>query len=244
MATMAIPQERGEPAGLVAAARAGDEAAFSALASRYRRELQAHAYRILRSREDSEDLTQETFLRAWRMRESFEGRSSFRAWLYRIATNASLNALERRSRRAQGDERGLDEVASADAEPDDELVSKETVELAFLAAVQHLPPRQRSVLIVRDVIGWSAKETAELLDMSVVSVNSALQRARENLRRHLPRRRLDWAPESDPTAQERAMLERILAATVRADAGAVVALLREEPPTTVDAGERSARAAA
>jgi RNA polymerase sigma-70 factor, ECF subfamily len=225
----------GEVDVLVAAATAGDEEAFSQLVDRYRRELQAHAYRIVRSHEESEDLMQETFLRAWRMRESFEGRASFRAWLYRIATNASLNALERRSRR-QGDERGLiDEVASPAAEPEDELVSKETVELAFLAAVQHLPPRQRSVLIVRDVIGWSAKETAELLDMSVVSVNSALQRARENLRRHLPRRRLDWAPESDPSAKERAMLERILAATVRADAGAVVALLHEEPATTVHA---------
>ncbi|MGH3022442.1 MAG: sigma-70 family RNA polymerase sigma factor [Gaiellaceae bacterium] len=225
----------GEVDVLVAAATAGDEVAFSQLVDRYRRELQAHAYRIVRSHEESEDLMQETFLRAWRMRESFEGRSSFRAWLYRIATNASLSALERRSRRAQGDERGLiDEVASTDAEPEDELVSKETVELAFLAAVQHLPPRQRSVLVVRDVIGWSAKETAELLDMSVASVNSALQRARENLRRRLPRRRLEWASESDPSAQERAMLERILAATVRADADAIVALLHEEPATTVN----------
>ena len=153
---------------VVVAATAGDEAAFSELVERHRRELQAHAYRIVGSREDAEDLTQETFLRAWRMRESFQGRASFRAWLYRIATNTCLSALEA--------------IPAADAEPDEVLVTKETAHLAVLAAVQHLPPRQRAVLIVRDVLGWPAKETAALLGTSVASVTSAHQRARSTLR--------------------------------------------------------------
>jgi RNA polymerase sigma-70 factor (ECF subfamily) len=169
---------------VVVAATAGDESAFSELVERHRRELQAHAYRIVGSREDAEDLTQETFLRAWRMRESFQGRASFRAWLYRIATNTCLSALERRSRRPQGVQSpgALEAIPAADAEPDEVLVTKETAHLAVLAAVQHLPPRQRAVLIVRDVLGWPAKETAALLGTSVASVTSAHQRARSTLR--------------------------------------------------------------
>ena len=235
MKTTESERRRTEQAALVAAATAGDKTAFSELVGRYRRELQAHTYRILGSHEDSEDLAQEAFLRAWRMRGTFQGRSSFRAWLFRIATNACLSALERRPhRRAAASGHGLawiqpfpdallERIASTDPEPEAELVSKETIELAFLVALQHLPPRQRAVLIVRDMLGWSAKETASLLGTSVASVNSALQRARATLREHLPGRRLEWTPASDPSREERAMLRRYLDAAVRADAAALAA---------------------
>jgi RNA polymerase sigma-70 factor, ECF subfamily len=246
---------RVEEAAVVAAARAGDESAFAALAERYRRELQVHCYRMLGSLEDAEDLVQETFLRAWRGRTSFQGRSSFRTWLYRIATNACLNALARRSRRVLPPEvvpaspavvaqlpapdfevawlqpypdRLLEPAAPSDAQPDAVVVARETIELAFLAAVQHLPPRQRAVLLLRDVLGWSAGETAALLEASVSAVNSALQRARSTLRRHLPARRGDWAPSSEPSQEEREVLRRYLEASERSDAAAVAELLAED----------------
>jgi RNA polymerase sigma-70 factor, ECF subfamily len=218
MSTVKATRRQAEVQAVVAAARAGDESAFAVLAESYRRELQVHCYRMLGSFEDAEDMVQETFLRAWRKRSSFEGRSSFRAWLYRIATNACLDALERRPPRVLPPQvapaadprvpplptadvpwlqpypdRLLEGIAPRDAEPDAVLVSKETIELAFLAAIQQLAPRQRAVLILRDVLGWSAKETAMLLDASVDAVNSALRRARSTLKRHLPARRLEWA---------------------------------------------------
>src|SRR5918998_324237 len=206
-----------EAATAVASARFGDESAFAALVEPHRRELQVHCYRMLGSFEDSEDLVQETFLRAWRKRRTFEGRSSLRAWLYRIATNACLDALERRPR-----------APSVHNGPDAELVAKETIELAFIAAIQLLPPRQRAVLIARDVLGWSAAETAALLDVSVPAVNSALQRARATLKEQLPRRRVDWTPGSDPTREERALLQRYMEATERGDAAGMIDLLRED----------------
>jgi RNA polymerase sigma-70 factor (ECF subfamily) len=233
-----------EGAATVAAARAGDEAAFADLVEPYRRELQVHCYRMLGSLEDAEDLVQETFLRAWRNRGSFEGRASFRAWLYRIATNACLDALERRPRVAAVHEGArplaeipwlqpypdqlLEEVAADDAEPGEEVVAKETIELAFIAAIQLLPPRQRAVLIARDVLGWSAAETAALLDISVAAANSALQRARATLKEHLPRHRLEWAPGSDPTPEERALLQRYMDACDKGDPAAMVELLRDD----------------
>ena len=222
----------------VAAAQAGDEAAFSGLVERYRPELQVHCYRMLGSFEDSEDLTQETFLRAWRKRRGFKGKSSFRAWLYRIATNACLDALARRPRRVlphsevpwlqpYPDEL-LDEVSATDAGPDDVVVSKETIELAFLVAIQHLSPKQRAVLILRDVLGWSAKDTASLLETSVASVTSALQRARATLKRHLPVRRDDWSAESNPTSGEQALVKRYIEATERLDTDALLLMLSED----------------
>jgi RNA polymerase sigma-70 factor (ECF subfamily) len=229
---------------VLAAARAGDQAAFSALVEPHRRELQVHCYRMLGSLEDSEDLVQEAFLRAWRNRKSFEGRSSFRAWLYRIATNACLDALERRPRVVSVHDGAqplaevpwlqpypdqlLEGIPAGDAEPESEVVAKETIELAFIAAIQLLPPKQRAVLISRDVLGWSAAECAALLDTSVAAVNSALQRARATLKRHLPRHRLDWAPDSDPSREERELLQRYMDATERGDAAGMVALLRED----------------
>jgi RNA polymerase sigma-70 factor (ECF subfamily) len=202
---------------VVAAATAGDESAFSELVHRYGRELRAHCYHMIGSYEEAEDLTQETFLRAWRSRESFRGRSSFRAWLYRIATNACLTALERRTRRretareeatasSRASDRVFDGIASTDAGPDDELVSKETMKLALHAVARHLPPRQRTVVFLRDVLEWSAKDTAELLGTSPASVSSAHQRARATLRKRLPERRPEsplWpVPNEDPRRSE------------------------------------------
>ncbi len=226
--------------GVVAAARAGDESAFAALVERHRRELHVHCYRMVGSFEEAEDLVQETFLRAWRGRERFEGGSWFRAWLYRIATNVCLDALRHKSRRLRSlhsfaevpwlqpyPDRLLDEIAPSDTEPDAVIVAKETIELAYLAAIQLLPPRQRAVLILRDVLDWSASETASLLDTTVAAANSALQRARATLREQLPARPSDWsAPE--PSDQERALLERFIDAHERADADAAVALVRED----------------
>jgi RNA polymerase sigma-70 factor, ECF subfamily len=228
MSTVAVRSRRHEGDAVVAAATAGDRSAFSELVSRYRHELRAHTYRMLGSYEDSEDLIQETFLRAWDKRASFRGDSSFRAWLYRIATNACLNALERRARPRQivpgpsvarlelDPERLFEGIASSDAGPDDEVESKETLELAVLAAVQHLPARQRTVLFLTDVLGWPAKDTADLLETSVASVTSALQRARATLRKQLPQRRLDWARGPGPSAKERALLQRYIEAAERA----------------------------
>jgi RNA polymerase sigma-70 factor (ECF subfamily) len=228
----------------VAAAQAGDEAAFADLVEPHRRELQVHCYRMLGSLEDSEDVVQETFLRAWRNRTSFEGRSSFRAWLYRIATNACLDALQRRPRQVVPHEATpplaevpwlqpypdelLHGVAPPDDEPEAEVVARETIELAFIAAIQLLPPRQRAVLIARDVLSWSAAETAALLKISVPAANSALQRARSTLQRHLPRHRLEWAPDSDPSPGERALLAHYMDAIDRGDPHRMVQLLRDD----------------
>ena len=180
-----------------------DESAFAGVAERHRRELHVHCYRMLGSFEDAEDSVQETFLRAWRRRETFEGRSTFRAWLYRIATNACLDLLaKRRPEPATGGEvlwlqpypdRLLDELPAGEAdEPETLAVARETIELAYLVAVQHLAPRPRAVLILRDVLGWPAKDVADLLGDSVNSVNSALQRARAGMRERLPAERQDW----------------------------------------------------
>jgi RNA polymerase sigma-70 factor, ECF subfamily len=236
-----------ESDAIVAAAKAGDQRAFAALVEAYRRELHVHCYRMLGSFEDAEDLVQETFLRAWRSRESFRGRSSFRAWLYRIATNASLDALERRPRPVSVThatpaelpwlqpypDRLLEGIAPSDDEPDAVVVERETIELAFLVAIQHLPPRQRAVLILRDVLGWSAKESAALLETSTASVNSALQRARGALKEHLPSRRSEWAPGADPSEEERALLQRYVDASEQGDGEAIVALLREDARFTM-----------
>jgi RNA polymerase sigma-70 factor (ECF subfamily) len=214
-----------------------DQAAFSQHAERHRHELQVHCYRMLGSFDEAEDMVQETFLRAWRRRETFQARSTFRAWLYRIATNACLDALERRPRRPSGGEVSwlqpypdnlLDEIAADEEEPDAALVAKETIELAYLVAIQHLPPRSRAVLILRDVLGWSAKDTADLIDTSVAAANSALQRARTALKDHLPERRLEWTPGTDPSQEERELVQRYVEATERADANAFLEIMSED----------------
>ena len=237
MGTMNVtPTDEGSAA--VAAARSGDEAAFGSLAERYRPELQVHCYRMLGSLEDAEDVVQETFLRAWRAREAFAGRSTFRAWLYGIATHASLDALARTRRAAAASaevawlrpypDRLLEAVAPSDEEPEAALVTKETIELAFLIALQHLPATQRAVLIVRDLLGWSAKETATLLETSVPAVNSALQRARATLRARLPAPAREWSPEVDPGEAERALLRRYMDATERDDLDGLAATLSRD----------------
>jgi len=229
----------------------GDGDAFAAATGRFRRELEVHAYRMLGSAEDAEDVVQETFLRAWRRRETFRGQATLRAWLYGIATNASLDLLERRSRRLlpqlvseptdpdalpapTGEvtwlepypDRLLDQVGSGEDPLDEAIVARETVELAFLVAIQQLPARQRAVLLLRDVIGWSARETAAMLETSVVATNSALQRARETLRDHLP----DPHP---PDPREREVLARYLDAWKRTDVHALAALLKEDAHLTM-----------
>ncbi|MGJ6963178.1 sigma-70 family RNA polymerase sigma factor [Streptosporangium sp. G11] len=244
---------------VVAAARAGDESAFAVLVERHRGELRVHCYRMLGSFDEAEDLTQETFLRAWKSLGGFEGRSTLRTWLYRIATNACLDVLDGRAHRVLPrhlagpsnpsdpsaalpprtdiawlqpfPDRLWEPVAPSESEPDSMAVTRETIELAFLAAIQHLPPRQRAALILRDVLGWPAKQTAALLEGSVASVNSALQRARTTLREHLPERRLDWAPSAEPTARELTVLRRYMDAMERADLTAVADLLAEDVRT-------------
>jgi RNA polymerase sigma-70 factor, ECF subfamily len=224
-----------------------EQGAFAVLAERHRRELRVHCYRMLGSYVDAEDLVQETFLRAWRKREQVQGPGTFRAWLYRIATNACIDALEKLPSDRQfiapdGSGMGrpaaaipwlqpmpdslLDEPAPGEFEPESALVSRENIELAFLAAIQHLPPRQRATLILRDVIGWSASECAELLDVSVAAVNSALQRARETLKecRAEPNERIPVMP----TDQERAALKRYMDAIEQASDEAIARVLRHD----------------
>ena len=241
----AAPGDAGQDA-LVAAAKAGDQAAFASLVERHRRELHVHCYRMLGSFDEAEDLVQETFLRAWRRRDSFQGDGSwFRAWLYRIATNACLDAIRRNRRQLRSlgsfaevpwlqpyPDRLLDQVAPSEDEPHAVVVARETIELTFLAVIQLLPPRQRAVLLLRDVLGWSANETAALLDSSVAAANSALQRARATLRERLPGRPSEWSGAA-PSDQERALLARCIDAHERADAAAAAALAREDIRVTM-----------
>src|ERR671915_1321278 len=202
MATQSTTQEK----GLLDAARVGDEAAFESLVEPYRGELHAHCYRMVGSVHDAEDALQEAMLRAWRALGKFEGRSSLKSWLYTIATNTCLNQIERRPKRvlpvdytAAADPHGgpgapvveqvwiepyPDELVGVEdglAGPDARYEQRESVELAFVAALQLLPANQRAALILREVLGFSAQEVADSLDTSVASVNSALQRARKTV---------------------------------------------------------------
>jgi RNA polymerase sigma-70 factor (TIGR02960 family) len=222
------------------------ETEFAALAERHRRELHVHCYRMLGSFEEAEDLVQETLLRAWRGREDLERAEWFRAWLYKIATNACLDAIKREGRRVPSlgsfrdvpwlqpyPDRLLAEVAPAGDEPDAALVGRETIELTFLAVIQLLPPRQRAVLILRDVLDWPASEVGELLEIGVAAVNSALQRARATLREQLPPdRREDWtSPAVSET--ERVLLEGFIDSHERGDAQAALALISDDVRVTM-----------
>ena len=234
------------------AARAGDQEAFAQLMDPYRRQILVHCYRILGSFEDAEDMLQETLLRVWKRLDTFEGRSSLRAWLYKIATNASLDALE--GRRV----RGLPKELYPSGDPSqplplptqvvnwveplpDEWIDdqpniypearyevRESITLAFVAALQKLPGRQRAVLILCDVMGWSSLEAAEILDMTTAAVNSALQRARVTLRqtdrKTIPTRLSE---------QLSALLTRYVAAWEAADSAALIAVLREDVALTM-----------
>src|SRR5262245_43672060 len=218
----------------------GGESAFVALTERYRRELHVHCYRMLASFDEAEDAVQETFLRAWRARDTFDGSALVRAWLYRIATNVCLDAIRRSARRLTSMEtirevswstpypdRLLDEIAPSEDEPETVVVTRETIELAFLAALQVLPPRQRATLIARDVLGWPAADTATALDTTVASVNSALQRARATLQAHLPERRSDWSA-GDPSEAEREVLAKFITAHEEGNAALAVSIAAQD----------------
>jgi RNA polymerase sigma-70 factor (TIGR02960 family) len=221
------------------------EQGFAEHIERYRRELHVHCYRMLASFDDAEDAVQDTFLRAWRSRDSFDGSDLVRAWLYRIATNVCLDVLRRRARRLTildslaelswlqpYPDRLLDEIAPSDDQPDVVVVERETIELAFLAAIQLLPPRQRAALIVRDVLGWPADQAAAVLETSVAAANSALQRARATLHEHLPPRRAEWSTTA-PTDAERALLGQFIDAHERCDAAAAIALAAQDIRVTM-----------
>jgi RNA polymerase sigma-70 factor (TIGR02960 family) len=229
-------------------ARAGDEYAFRDLTDPYRRELQLHIYRILGSAQDAEDLLQETLLAAWRGLQQFEGRASVRAWLYRIATNRSLDAL--RANRRRPESQRMTEVPEPtrraermwlepfpdvllDAIPDDapgpeaRYEAKETIALAFIAGLQHLPAQQRAVLVLRDVLGFRAAEVAEMLDTSQASVNSLLRRARAAFETRLPAIGRERAP-LPHSKRERDVVGRLADAFEAGDIHGVVALLSED----------------
>jgi len=242
-----------DPVGLLQSAKAGDRHAFERLAEPHRRELQLHCYRMLGSFHDAEDLVQDALVRAWRSIGDFEARGSFRGWLYRIATNACLNALadRRRTHRLLPEMAGpptnqmpqgtpvtevdwlepypdaaLEGIPDTAPGPDARYEMREAMQLAFVAAIQHLPPRQRAVLLLHDVLSWSAAETARLLDTSVASVNSALQRARTTLEKRLPAGRPSAS--AAPDDRQRALLDRYVRAWESADVNGFAALLRED----------------
>jgi RNA polymerase sigma-70 factor, ECF subfamily len=188
------------------------EHAFVAVVARHRSELHRHCARLLGSSAEAEDAVQETFLRAWRSLQTFCGGTSMRAWLYRIATNACFDLLgKRRSAIACWDGEPDEPAAPCEQQPDAVVIAKETVELALLTAIRHLPARQHSSLVLRDVLSLTADETATALSTTVPATNSALQRARGGLRAHLAPQRLDWACAA-PTAPERHALDRYLSA--------------------------------
>ena len=223
------------------AASVGDD--FPQVADPFRRELLAHCYRMTGSAHDAEDLVQETYLRAWRAYHSFEGRSSVRTWLYRIATNVCLTALEGKDRRPLPtglgqpgstagdplDERGempwLEPLPdSMVADPAHASETRESIRLAFVAALQHLPARQRAVLILRDVLRWKAAEVAEALGTTTAAVNSALQRAHAQLENA----QLSRDTVAEPTPAQKEMLERYVQAFWDKDIDAIVSMLTQE----------------
>src|SRR5499427_233145 len=236
----------------LALARAGDDEAFRELVDPYRPELQLHCYRILGSVQDAEDMVQETLLAAWRGLDRFEERASMRTWLYKIATNRCLNALRdtgRRPQRAGESWPGgaapeptrraeplwlepypdplLDDLPDTAPGPEARYEAREALALAFMAGLQRLPPRQRAVLVLRDVLGYPAAQAADMLAVSEVSVNSALQRARTTLAGQLPVASRDSAP-APRSARERELTSRFADAFEAADTDRLVALLTDD----------------
>ncbi|MBV9818122.1 MAG: RNA polymerase subunit sigma-70 [Solirubrobacterales bacterium] len=235
--------------GTLARARGGDENAFRELSDPYRHELQLHCYRIVGSVQDAEDLLQETLLAAWRGLDQFEGRASVRAWLYRIATNRCLDMLRANRRRPEDLQRMieppkptrraepiwlepypdilLEGIADQSPGPHARYETKETIALAFTAGLQHLPPQQRAVLVLRDVLGYHADETAEILDTTAASVNSLLRRARTAFESRLPAAGPERAP-LPHTRLEREIVGRFADAVRDGDTEQVVNLLTDD----------------
>jgi RNA polymerase sigma-70 factor (ECF subfamily) len=245
-------------AALLTSARAGDEVAFGSLVASHRAGLQAHCYRMLGSVQDAEDAVQETLVRAWSGIGRFEGRSSLRTWLYSIATNASLRMIERRPPRIQPEDFEPSSRTSADlsaqlgesiwvepfpdsalrdaaddSSPDARFDQLESVELAFVAALQHLPATQRAALILRDVLGFSAAETADSLATSAASVNSALQRAHANVDQRLPAQSQQQTLRDLADDDLKELVKRYVDAWERSDVEAVSALLTEDVKLTM-----------
>ena len=243
---------------LLETARAGDESAFAELVEPHRGALHAHCYRMLGSVPDAEDALQETLLKAWRGLTGFKGRSSFRSWLYAIATNACLRALERRPKRvlpidyapAADPHDGLRErviesvwvepypdesrgLQGGLAGPEARYEQRESIELAFIAALQHLPARQRAVLILRDVLGFSAREVAEALETTPTGVDSALQRAHRTVDERLPERSQQAVLRSLDDHDLREIVDGFVDAWERADVEAVVAMLTSDGAMTM-----------
>jgi RNA polymerase sigma-70 factor (ECF subfamily) len=242
-----------EERGLLEAARRGDEAAYGRLVEPHRAELHAHCYRMLGSVHDAEDALQDALLRAWRGLAKFEGRSSLRSWLYRIATNTSLNLIEKRPKRVlpvdygpaadphDGPGEPLVESVWVEPYPDERLgledgfaapearyEQREAVELAFIAALQHLPPNQRAALILREVLGFSAKEVADTLDTTTASVNSALQRARKTVDDRLPEQSQQATLRALGDDGLREVVDGYVDAWDRGDVETVVSMLTED----------------
>lgn len=256
---------------VVAAVRSGDRRTFDNLVTRFRRELHVHCYRMVGSFDEAEEHTQETFLRAWRGRAGFQGRASVRGWLYRIATNVCLDAIKRRPerrlwRRVDADwvdgsppprdlpwlqpypDAVLDLPAPAGEQPEARAVTSESLGLAFLTTVQLLAPKQRAVFILRQVLGWSAHETAELLETTVPAVNSALQRARAILASSTRATNAASTRSVGMSDEEQSLVTAYIEAHHRADPDAIVRLARADvritmPPDDVClVGEIEARA--
>jgi RNA polymerase sigma-70 factor, ECF subfamily len=233
-------------AAALTAAHSGNAEDFSQLVEPYRRELRAHCYRMTSSLEDAEDLVQETFLRAWRRRSTYAGRASLRAWLYKIATNACLDALKRLPRRTlpldagERDSPGAGEepawvepfpeawLAPNSASPEARYDAYESISLAFLVALQVLPPRQRSALVFADVLDWSTADTAAVLGVSVSAVTSLLRRARVTMQERNQAGRLDRSRLGLPADQTRQLLDRYARAWEAADLDAIIAMLAED----------------
>jgi RNA polymerase sigma-70 factor (ECF subfamily) len=243
---------------LLERARDGDEAAFGGLVDRYSGELKLHCYRIVGSVQDAEDLVQDTLLAAWRGLDRFEGRASLRTWLYRIATNRCLNALRDGGRvtRAPGEppagtppppqptrlrdpvwfepypDTALDSLIDRSPQPGARYESREAIGLAFMVALQRLPPRQRAVLVLRDVLAFRAREVAEMLGTTEVAVNRALQRARAAIERTTPPTGRDAAP-LPGSREERELVARFTASFEAGDIPGVLALLTHDALLTM-----------
>jgi len=241
---------------LIGRARRGDEGAYRALVERYRGELHAHAYRMLGSVHDAEDAMQDALLRAWRGLARFDGRSALKSWLYRIVTNTCLDLIKKRPKKVLPIDHGPpgdaqdgpgvpltesiwiepypdEALADGRAAPEARYEQRESVELAFVAALQHLPARQRAVLILREVLGYSASEVADTLETSAPAVNSALQRARKTIDETLPERSQAQTLRALGDDRVTEMVEGYMAAWERGDVEAVTAMLAEDAAITM-----------